>query len=358
MASDKQIAANRENAKRSTGPSEAARERTRFNAVKHGMASELAEFEAAASDAFADRKQKWGAIHRPTDDLGEWALDQAVAASIRIEKCGRTIERLSSVGQVRASVAWDQDRAVEAATIFGRLAKDPFLVARQLETTLHGVRMLIDAWFGLTEPLEAGRDWSDDEASKALDLLGVALDRRSGRTPIAAPEGIDALAFHHAVTLDEIERLEAVRDEVMQPLDEMNREIAIEGDLALLSKPAQLAMRYERDAWKRYREAMKVLQSPTPAPMPVAPIPPTVTARPSPARPQPSQRNEANSAESLRKERRLLIDEATAILANYTGLPRPTDQDEEAEWLKEAERRLHAPATERSQFRPVPVGQA
>ncbi len=363
MASDKQIAANRENAKRSTGPSEASRSRTRFNAVTHGLASELAEFEAAASDAFADRKQKWGAIHRPSDELGEWALDQAVASSIRIEKCGRTIERsCSSVGQVRASVAWDQDRAVEAATIFGRLAKDPFLVARQLETTLHGVRMLIDAWFGLTEPLEAGRDWSDDEASKALDLLGVALDRRSGRTPIAAPEGIDALAFHHAVTLDEIERLEAIRDEVMSPLDELNREIAIEGDLALLSKPAQLAMRYERDAWKRYREAMKVLQSPIqspipapmPIPMPVVPIPPTV------ARPEPRdrERNEANSAESLRKERRLLIDEATAILASYTGMPRPTDVDEEAEWLKEAESRLHNPATERSQFRAVPVGQA
>ena len=157
------------------------------------------------------------------------------------------------------------------------------------------------------------------------------------------------------MTLDEIERLEAVRDEVMAPLDEINREIAIEGDLALLSKPAQLAMRYERDAWKRYREAMKVLQSPTPAPMPVAPVPPVVAARPEPS---DRERNEANSAESLRKERRLLIDEATAILANYTGMPRPTDVEEEAEWLKEAESRLHNPATERSQFRAVPVGQA
>ena len=70
------------------------------------------------------------------------------------------------------------------------------------------------------------------------------------------------------------------------------------------------------------------------------------------------ERNEANSTESLRKERRLLIDEATALLASYTGMPGPTDVEEEAEWLKEAERRLHAPATERSQFRAVPVGQA
>ncbi len=145
------------------------------------------------------------------------------------------------------------------------------------------------------------------------------------------------------MTLDEIERLEAVRDEVMAPLDEMNRQIAIEGDLAAASpKPGALAMRYERDAWKRYREAMKVLQSPTPKPMPVAPIPPTVAARPQPVE---RERNEANS---FREERRLLLDQASAILASYTGLPRPTDEDEEAEWLEETERRLHAPATERS----------
>ena len=157
------------------------------------MASELAEFEAAASDAFADRKQKWGPIHRPTDELGEWALDQAVAASIRIEKCGRTIERLSSVVQVRASVAWDQDPARRSGDdLRGDSRKDPFLVApaearRRLSTAS---RMLIDAWISaLTEPLEAERDWSDDEVSKALDVLGVAPDHRSGRTPILAPGG-------------------------------------------------------------------------------------------------------------------------------------------------------------------------
>jgi hypothetical protein len=137
----------------------------------------------------------------------------------------------------------------------------------------------------------------------------------------------------------------------------MNREIAIEGDLALLSKPAQLAMRYEREAWRRYREAIKVLQAPAPAPkpMPVAPIPPVIAARPEP---RDRERNEANSAGSLRQERRRLIDEATALLAGYTGMPRPTDVEEEAEWLEEANRRLHNPATEQSQFRAVPIGQA
>ena len=269
------------------------RERTRFNAVKHGMGRANSPSSRPpppmpspiGSRSWARRiglptRPANGRLDREPSPLGP---DRSAAGRLSAH------ERPRAPGaKVRASVAWDQDRAVEAATLFGRLAKDPFLVARQLETTLHGVRMLIDAWFGLTEPLEAGRDWSDDEASRGTrPAPGVALD--------TCPIGPDAdrgprgdrrprLSPRRDPRRDRFGRLEAVRDEVMAPLDEMNRQIAMEGDLALLSKPAQLAMRYERDAWKRYREAMKVLQAPTPAPMPipmpVAPIPPAIAARP------------------------------------------------------------------------------
>ena len=360
-ASEAQIRANQANAKRSTGPSEAARARTRLNAVKHGMAGELASVEAAAPDAFADRREKWGAIYTPADDPGEWALDQAVAASLRIEKCGRTLDGLAGAERARATLAWGQDRAVEAATIFARLAKDPVLAARQLETTLDGVRLLLDGWFGLLEPLASGRDWSDAEASKALDLLGVATDCRSGRSPIHPPEGVDVVAFRQAVALDEIDRLESVRDEVMAPLDEMNRRLAAEGDLALLSKPAQLVLRYERDAWRRYREAMKVLQAPKSEPAPIAPpapLPPPIViapARPAPvaARSEPParERNEANSGPSFQEERRLLLDQAAKILSGYTGLAAPIDPADDLEWHDEVERRLGRPAAGRANSR-------
>jgi hypothetical protein len=364
MATEKQIAANRANSMLSTGPSEESRTRTRFNAVKHGMAGESATVEAAG-DAFADRRGKWAAIFGPADDHGDWALDQMVASSLRIEKCGRTLDGLAVAERVRARLAWGQDRAVEAATIAARLSRDPVLVSRQLETTLDGVRLLLDAWSALAEPLEAGRDWSDDEVSKALDLLGVDPDHRSGRTPIEPPEGVDGFEFRKAVTLDEIERLEAVRDEVMAPLDEMNRRLAMEGDTALLSKPAKLVLRYERDAWRRYHEALKVLQGPKPEPTPLpepAPIvaPRVVAARPAPVAEPPAApgRNEANSGESFAEDRRELLGQAARFLSRFTHLPAPIGLDDDSEWLEEVERRPDARATERSQFRPVPVGQA
>ena len=109
-----------------------------------------------------------------------------VAASFRIERCQRAIEELVATTRERARLAWDQDRAIEAATVFGRLAKDPILVARQLEATLAGVTLMVEAWLGLVSALEKG-DWSEAEESKALDLLGVASDLRSGNSLIDAP---------------------------------------------------------------------------------------------------------------------------------------------------------------------------
>ena len=150
----------------------------------------------------------------PPDDPGEWATDQAVAASIRIEKCGRTIEGLSrSVEQVRARRGLGPGpsrRGRDDLPVDSR--KDQFLVARQLETTLDGVRLLNRRLSGLAEPLgaEAHELVRTTRRRRRSTSFGVAYDRRSGRTPIAAPEGIESLAFRQApVALDELDRLEA-----------------------------------------------------------------------------------------------------------------------------------------------------
>ena len=54
------IAANRTNATRSTGPSEASREKTRFNGVRHGMASqEIMFIEGEDPGAFWEEVNLW-----------------------------------------------------------------------------------------------------------------------------------------------------------------------------------------------------------------------------------------------------------------------------------------------------------
>jgi hypothetical protein len=330
MATERQIEANRKNATRSTGPSPEARSRTRFNATKHGMAGELAEVEAARSPEFEDRRARWAADQNPVGEAGHWALDRAVAASLRIERCERAVDGLVAGAQQRARLAWDEDRAVEAATILGRLSRDPVLASRQLQTTFAGVGLLLEAWLGLLGALQGGSDWSESEVSRALDLLGVAADLRSGRTLVEAPEGTDPVAFRRELALEELERLEQLRDEAMAPLDESDRRRAATGDLALLSKPAKLVLRYERDAWRRYNQAMKELKAQAPPPAAVAPSP--VVPSPTPA--------EARAPRSTEAERR------------KSATTAPIDPIDDDAWFDDLERRMGAlpEAPERSQF--------
>jgi hypothetical protein len=127
--------------------------------------------------------------------------------------------------------------------------------------TLAGAGLLVEAWLGLIAALESGKDWSEAECSKALDLLGVAADLRNGPTPIDGREESDPMTFHRALAQDEVARLESLREEALAPLDEMERRHAIQGDVALLSKQASLVLRYERDAWRRFRESRQELEA-------------------------------------------------------------------------------------------------
>ncbi len=219
---------------------------------------------------FDERRVQWAAELNPVGDVAEFALDRVVAATFRIERCERALNEVTTDVQHRAALAWDQDRAVEAATIAARLGKDPVLASRQLQATLAGVTLLVEFWIGLVGMLE-GRDWSETEASKALDLLGVNSDLREGRTLIDAPKGTDSATFRRALAIEEINRLETLREKAMIPLDELGCSQAMVGDIAILSKPAKLILRYEREAWKRYWESMKEIKAQAPQPVVVAP---------------------------------------------------------------------------------------
>ena len=362
MATERQIEANRRNASRSCGPtSEAGKARSRANATKHGMAGESAVVEPGLSAAFEARRAKWAAEQQPVGEAGGWALDRAVAASLRIETCERSMEELTAVARERARLAWDQDRAVEAATIFGRLARDPVLASRQLQTTLAGVERLLEAWLGLAATLVDGEDWSESEASRALDLLGVDADLRSGRTLVDGPAGSDPVAYRRELVREEVDRLEALAEEAMTPLDEMERRLAMGGDVALLSGPAKLVLRYERDAWRRFRESMQEVQAPAPPPVVGAPIP-AVASRPevrerAVAHPSPSRTSE--------EERRALPEEAAPVRPGVIDRLGRMGLDDEDAWLDELERRVEAMpasrgrslplATERTQFGGRPV---
>jgi hypothetical protein len=356
MATERQIAANRLNAARSSGPkTEAGKARSRANATRHGMAGESAEVEAGASAEFAERRARWAAEQQPVGEAAGWALDRAVAASLRIERCERALDEVTAAARERARLAWDEDRAFEAATIASRLDRDPVLASQQLQASLAGVILLVEAWLGLAASLDDGKDWSDSEASRALDLLGVAAEFRSGRSPIDAPDGADPVAFRRELALEELDRLEALRDEAMIPLGKMDRRLAMGGDVGLLSRPAKLVLRYERDAWRRYRESIGQVQAPPP--VVVAPTPePAIVSRP-----EVPERAVAPSSPTFEEERRALQELAAPWRSQVTEELVSMGLEDEDAWLDELERRIETMpggrslATERTQLGAMPL---
>jgi hypothetical protein len=307
------------------------------------MAGASAMVEAGLSAEFEERRAKWAEVHSPEDEAGRWALDRAVAASLRIETCERALEELTKHGRERARLAWDQDRTLEAATIAARLAREPVLASRQLETSWAGVQLLIDLWHRLLEALDTPEGWSDSDASKALDLLGIPADLRSGWTPIDGPEGCDLAAFRRELALEEVARLQELRDEVMGPLDELEHRQAMAGDVTLLSKPAKLVLRYERDAWRRYRESIKQVQAPVQA---SGPVTRERSVEPAPRAPSPGEVREvprraaATPARSFSEERRALLEGASMMRSGFADPPLAVGPHDEDLWLDEHERRI------------------
>jgi hypothetical protein len=278
MATERQIESNRQNALKSSGPkTDAGKARSRGNAIKHGMAAEADFVEDRQARAFEERREAWAADFRPRGEGSGWALDCVVAATFRIDACDLAFDGLVAAEAERARTAWDLDRRVDAETLALRLSKCPPLVRRQLEATLHGSELMIGIWRRLVEALDAEGEWSDAESSTVLDLLGLPADLRSGRTPLTPPEGTDTLEHLRKLTLREIDRLESLVATVHTPLDDLHRRQAEAGRVSLFSKPAQLVLRYERDAWRRYHASMRDLRNPPPA-CEAGPLPPSVIA--------------------------------------------------------------------------------
>ena len=126
---------------------------------------------------------------------------------------------------------------------------------------------------------------------------------------------------------------------------------------ALFSKPAKLVLRYERDAWRRYRESIKEVKDQAVASIDAPPIPLEAIVRPATAKPLEKRHAALADLEPpmpTEQERRELLAEAKAYLAS---IGRPIDEaefggDDEA-WLNELERRFEDLGREPISARPL-----
>jgi hypothetical protein len=261
MATARQIRANCLNSQKSTGPkSEEGKRASRANALKHGLAGAGVVLPDEEAGAVAQRKEAWRSGYTLADAEDEWLYDQLVVSTVRVDRCQKHETTLRSYHALRASSCWDDDRGLEAEELGARLSKKPAVVARMLEMTTQGCDWLIGRWRALAAALDEGRGWTEAEKSLALDLLGTppelrgpAADPNEG-DPAYDPEG------DREVAAAEIERLGRKKAEVLDLLDEAERDAAVHGIELKTPKTLALLRRYEAACMRRFQWARNLLR--------------------------------------------------------------------------------------------------
>ena len=179
MTTQRQVEANQRNSLRSTGPtSEVGKDKSRRNAVKHGLLAKIVLPEDH-QEKFQARLIGWKAAVVVDNELLEFQLEQAVHASIKIQSC-QSEEVLRKVELVDIAMDtgpdWDLNRQEEANQLGDSLKRNPTRVALELKRTPAGRRWLIARWEMLVKVLpgvEGHYLWDESHTHQALDLLGT-----------------------------------------------------------------------------------------------------------------------------------------------------------------------------------------
>ena len=144
MTTLRQIEVNRRNSLYSTGPrSPEAKQKSRQNALKHGMAGAGVVLPDDEQEAVERRRAEWHSSLRPWNALEEWIADQVVVASVQIDRIQHQERHLRAETARRAEERWDDERRLAAEVLAAGLAKDPAKVALQLRQTPQGCAWLL-----------------------------------------------------------------------------------------------------------------------------------------------------------------------------------------------------------------------
>ena len=201
---------NRRNARKSTGPRTAeGKDRSRFNAVKHGLTAKNLVLPGEDAEALQHRLDAWSEALLPQDDLEQYLVERAVRISWQIDRADRAeVARLTGRIRDADTVALhrqeDQDAVALGRRLFwdrrgptalyphfplkdqllaerkprtsiSGLADDPDDPARlviRLESTASGCRWLLDQWAELRDLLDQDLLWQPIDRFRAARLLG------------------------------------------------------------------------------------------------------------------------------------------------------------------------------------------
>ena len=285
MATEKQMAANKANAQKSTGPkTEEGKAASRGNAVTHGLSSKIV-FPHEFEEAKQKRLDAFRPVFQPNDAHQEYQLGNYVDASLQFDNCRATVrrklEKLAEIA-VEGAYEWHAQCNDEAVKIGRSLSRDPEKAVSRLRKTPAGRHWLLQNWQTLAIALKIGdlSRWTKELSNQALDLLGYPAKNRD--LIIAQGELFDEFDVVATIVNDAITELNdlSARNNAKEDLE--LRMCQAEGCPMVEDANLTKLLRYTSNASRRMRDALALLNKP-----PVLKLPPYPKDKTNPIASQP-----------------------------------------------------------------------
>ena len=108
--SEARIQANRANALKSTGPkTDAGKLQSRRNSLQHGLRSEGTVLLLADEAKLLERRETWGRVLRPEDEVEGFLVEQAILHSVKLDRLATVESALACASVERADRAYEAD---------------------------------------------------------------------------------------------------------------------------------------------------------------------------------------------------------------------------------------------------------
>ena len=144
MTSEKQIEANRQNARKSTGPrTQEGKDRVSNNAVKHGLLSQDVLVPGEDRVALRELSERLQEELEPVGELEDMLVDRIVAAYWRLRRVGRVeADIFTSLSAVSNSLGGAFMHDSHHANAFSKLSRYETPIERSLYKALHELQRL------------------------------------------------------------------------------------------------------------------------------------------------------------------------------------------------------------------------
>jgi hypothetical protein len=232
------------------------------NSLRHGLTGRnllLPEDDARVAQA---REAGLKAEFDPKTENEEILIKKMAVASVRSEVArGLQLKRRAELVE-RAANHWGDDQQIQTLELAKKLPHDPETISLKLLSTPRGVQWLMGRWSILLRHLEKGYEWTSEQRSMALDLIGYPLEFRDPCAyPIDANDAATRKKLRMELAHGQLDALCKMMDDRREQRDADAQQDAIDGYTPLNDRELNLYRRYEREADRLYMACLREFRS-------------------------------------------------------------------------------------------------